>query len=618
MVNLDLSKNNITSISFIENFKSLKKLNLYRNQVSDISPLKNLKSLRNLKLQNNPFKKLQAWIINFNLTIKWEKRSPKNIYNAIYLYDNPIISPPIEIVKQGKQAIKDWFNSPKTENNEIKLIITGNTTTGKTTLVNFLTKEKYSDTNNSTHGIQINKWKLPLNPLKGEENKVLNVNIWDFGGQEYYHATHRLFLTSNSVYLLLWEKSKNKTDLFPTEIMISGKEKPEIQDLQHYKYEYWLDLTRKFAKESPIFIIQNKIDDLKNGNQEEPTDNKAIQKYAVKKDYHISVKEAFNQKDNTNNEYNLQFRIFKNNLIKTLQETAKGREIQVYIANVREKIREHAEENIWNWQQYKDFCYKEAKAEMTDERMKILTQYLHDTGVILYYGYIIRLIAPSGLTDFADSKLKNTVFISPSYVTETIYNILDYKVQDNKGKFTKQDVTYKLQDKEKAETFIALMQSPNFELIFEYPDEPDTYYATQYLPDNIEDKEGFFTEIIENFETAFVLKFKSFFSMSIMTRFIARYGFYSEKKWFSKQEILLKRDGIRVFVECKFKEQKIFVKTAQANKTHFLIKEIFNTFMQLSDNDQTVELSLDNKIFDSLELVYQRPEKYPEYIFLTL
>ncbi len=527
---------------------------------------------------------------------------PREIINlkkieTLNLEGNPIFFPPIEIVKQGQQAIKDWFDSPKTENNEIKLILTGNTTAGKTTLVNFLTKGEYTEKTNSTHGIQITKWKI--------DN--LNVNIWDFGGQEYYHATHRLFLTSNSVYLLLWEKSKNKTDLFPTEIMISGKEKPEIKDLQHYKYDYWLDLTRKYAKESPIFIIQNKIDDIEKGNEKEPTSDIAIRKYEVKEDYHLSIKEAYYQKDNLDSEYNLQFRIFKNNLIKTLQETAKGREIQVYIANVREKIREHAEENIWNWQQYKDFCYKEAKAEMTEQRMKILTQYLHDTGVILYYGYTASL---------QKTILKENVFINPSYVTKTIYNILDYKVQDNKGKFTKQQVTDKLQNKEKAETFIALMQSPNFELIFKSRQEAETYYATQYLhEENPEKDTKSFKKLSRNAEIAFVICFPNFFSLSVMNRFIARYGIDVKDNIVWKYGIIFEQNDLDVFVECKFKEQKIFVKTDIRNKTHSLIKEIFDTFTELSDNDTTIELSLDNNKFDSLENI----KKYNllEYKFLA-
>jgi hypothetical protein len=35
------------------------------------------------------------------------------------------------------------------------------------------------------------------------------IHLWDFGGQEYYHATHRLFMSNNILYLLIWETATN-------------------------------------------------------------------------------------------------------------------------------------------------------------------------------------------------------------------------------------------------------------------------------------------------------------------------------------------------------------------------------------------------------------------------
>ncbi len=425
---LSLSSNQISDISFIKDLKNLWGLNLRSNQINNISPLKNLKRTINFNLRSNQIKILPKWITQFLVDIIWKEDG-----SGLNLYGNPIETPPIEIVKQGKQAIKDWFNSPKADNHEIKLILTGNTTAGKTSLLNFLMTGEYKETNNSTHGINIKRWK----PF---EDKELNVNIWDFGGQEYYHATHRLFLTSNSVYVLLWEKCKNKSDLFPTEIKISGKEKAEIKDLQHYDYSYWLKLIRKYDRPnqtgfqnlsglSPIFMVQNKIDEA--GNETEPTNDQLQKDFAVTGDYHISIKNAFEEKE-TNKKHWRKFNDFKQDLIDELQKAATGKEIQLYIANIREAIRQKQNENIWNWETYEKFCYDEAKAEMTAERMKILTQYLHDTGVILYFGYDEEL--PK------ESILRDTVFINPKYVCDTIYDILDYKVQEENGKFTKQHV----------------------------------------------------------------------------------------------------------------------------------------------------------------------------------
>ena len=53
---------------------------------------------------------------------------------------------------------------------------------------------------------------------EGDREKILKrkfqVNIWDFGGQEIYHATHQFFLTRRSVYILVCDDRKEDTDFF--------------------------------------------------------------------------------------------------------------------------------------------------------------------------------------------------------------------------------------------------------------------------------------------------------------------------------------------------------------------------------------------------------------------
>ena len=385
--------------------------------------------------------------------------------------------------------------------------------------------------------------------------------------------------------------------------MISGNEKPQIKKLLHYDYVHWLNLIHNFAKKSPILIIQNKID-YENGKWVKNFDVE-LDDFNVKDTFHLSIKEAYNQKG-TKKKYDRDFENFKLDLIELLQDTAKGREIQVYIANVRKKIQEHVKDNTWDWKQYEKFCYKEAKAEMTDQRMKILTQYLHDTGVILYYGYSASL---------QNSILKNKVFINSNYVTNTIYNILDYKVQEDKGKFTKQHVVSQLQNnKKEAEIFIALMQSPDFELIFKSKQEAETYYATQYLhQENPEKDTKSFKKLSRKTKIALVLYFPNFFSLNIMSHFIARKGIDIKDNIVWKYGIIFEQNDIDFFVECKFKEKKIFIKTDLNNKTHHLIKKIFDDFIELSDKDISIELSLNKEKGFSLQQIKQNPEKYLEF-----
>lgn len=104
---------------------------------------------------------------------------------------------------------------------------------GKSTLLRLLEGKKFKQSKNkSTNGLVISTVLLPraLSPtyslsaskslrrsLSGVFNKksipleTVQFNIMDFGGQELFHSTHRLFLTSNALYLVMFKLSDPKT-----------------------------------------------------------------------------------------------------------------------------------------------------------------------------------------------------------------------------------------------------------------------------------------------------------------------------------------------------------------------------------------------------------------------
>ncbi len=105
---LNLYDNEIEDISPLENLKNLTTLFLWKNCIKDVAPLLNLKTLKVLELNDNPINKLPKLITEFpNMDIKWGMWYE----NYISFYDNPLESPPIEIVKQGKEVIKFWFET---------------------------------------------------------------------------------------------------------------------------------------------------------------------------------------------------------------------------------------------------------------------------------------------------------------------------------------------------------------------------------------------------------------------------------------------------------------------------------------------------------------------------
>ena len=67
----------------------------------------------------------------------------------------------------------------------------------------------------------------------------MSLNIWDFGGQEIMHNTHRFFLTERSLYLIVLEdRREDDQSIYP-----------------------WLRTVRNRAKDSPVIVVINKSDE---------------------------------------------------------------------------------------------------------------------------------------------------------------------------------------------------------------------------------------------------------------------------------------------------------------------------------------------------------------------
>ena len=112
LTELSLSGNQITDISPLRGLINLEELFLTGNQITDISPLLKLIRLERLHLGNNKIKFLPEEFFELEIEIVFGNHPE----DGVHVEDNPIENPPLEILKQGKQAVKVYFALMKLEN----------------------------------------------------------------------------------------------------------------------------------------------------------------------------------------------------------------------------------------------------------------------------------------------------------------------------------------------------------------------------------------------------------------------------------------------------------------------------------------------------------------------
>jgi predicted ATP-binding protein involved in virulence len=109
LTELSLSCNQITDISHLRKLINLEELFLTGNRITDISPLIGLTRLERLYLGRNKIKFIPKEILELEMEIVFGAK-PETV---IHLEGNPIENPPLEMVKQGKQVIKAYFEKKK-------------------------------------------------------------------------------------------------------------------------------------------------------------------------------------------------------------------------------------------------------------------------------------------------------------------------------------------------------------------------------------------------------------------------------------------------------------------------------------------------------------------------
>ena len=204
---------------------------LGRNQLTSLpAELGKLTKLTALLLENNELRSLPV-----------ELGRLTNL-KTLQIAGNPLESPLGEVVKQGTEAVLAYLRELEKgakKRYEAKLLLLGDGGEGKTCVSRALRGLKFKE-QVRTAGVEVKAWVFENAKYRGEKDKEITLNIWDFEGQEINHQSHQFFLTDESLYVLV----------------INGR-----REFKMKRAEYWLDTIRSRAPESRVILVASECEE---------------------------------------------------------------------------------------------------------------------------------------------------------------------------------------------------------------------------------------------------------------------------------------------------------------------------------------------------------------------
>ncbi len=393
---LNLDSNCLTFIPYeLGALEKLQLLNLRNNQIALLPPaLGQLKQLQWLGLSDNQLFSLPSEL-RYLEQLHWIDLSRNKLQSLpfefwslyalqwLYIHDNPLALPhelttdpgnptPL-LVYLRELALQQQQAMPL---NEAKLILIGEGAVGKTSLVQRLLYDTFDPRSSKTNGIAVERWSVPV------DEQSIDLNIWDFGGQEIMHATHRLFMTRRSLYVVVIDAR-------------SGERASRL--------EYWLRLVQSVAPDAPVLVVSNKVD-------EHPAD---LDQARWRRDYSQIVGFAATSCATGDGITELREQIS----VQLRHIPHIHDELPHSWAAVKQALDTHTDEYL-AYDSYLSLCREHHVTDPDSQRT--LLGLLHDLGTSLYFS--------DALT------LAETAVLKPSWITSAIYAIINYEPILNQSK----------------------------------------------------------------------------------------------------------------------------------------------------------------------------------------
>lgn len=492
---LDLADNELTGLpGSLGQLTQLQTLDVSNNQLTGLPPeIGQLKALQELFLHRNPTLGLPLEVLGPT----WEKANE---------------APPAK-----PNAILDYYfrvNDPgeALPLNEFKLILVGRGEVGKTTLVEKLVTDNFEKFE-KTPGVKITQW-----PRKIGRDQV-RAHVWDFGGQEIMHGTHRFFMTERAVYLVLVSKRTGMED---------------------HDADYWLSLIRSFAgNEVPVILLLHRWRE----QSFELNREQLKQKYGP----HLCFMET-DCGEPPKKEKN----------IKTLRqsiarEAAKLPGLKAKWPKVWRSVKEDLPKEQKNWLSFADFEKFCTAHGVPKEDHESLAECLHDLGLMLAYRN--------------EPALRGFGVLNSMWVTDGIYQLINSsRLQDQKGRFKAADFKKMLPAKDypaKLHPYLlALMQK--FRLCFPLDEEGNEYLIPELLSKEEPKLDG---EFPAETSLCFTYRYERVLPEGLLPRFIVDTYVQREAEHAWRTGVVLKQGDSRALVRGDVQARKITVRVVGPEST---------------------------------------------------
>ena len=475
---LYLSDNNLSRLpDWLGQLTNLQSLDLSRLNLSRLpDSLGQLTNLQSLDLRSTNLSSLPDWLgqltnlQSLDLSANNLSSLPETIVTLphlrlLYVAKNPITEPPPEQLGKALrhtfetvnlEAVRRYYaqlqRAGQTFFYEAKLLLIGEGGAGKTSLARKLLDETASlpPPDDSTEGIDIHTWEFPVpnaSSLPKQSDPVSNLqslistpptyqaNIWDFGGQSVYHATHQFFLSKRSVYVLLADTRRQHTDFYD-----------------------WLRMQETFGQDSPILLLKNK--NRQHGNQFVIENLPQLQERFpnLAKIIEVDLNNIPHEEAWPDLLHYLQKQLM------SLDHIGVPRP-KTWVA-VRQALRDDKRDSI-SRRQFLELCQDHQISDELDALQ--LSDYLHHVGDILHFE--------------DDPVLADLVILKPTWALDAVYRVLDNaEVSANWGQFSRQQLRHLWHEakyENHREQLLRLMQK--FKLCYQLQHVPDNFIAPQLL-----------------------------------------------------------------------------------------------------------------------------------------